>query len=190
MSFTWFEAKDAALRVVGRTPDDWKGKQAFSNWAVHGWLWQLFEYALPGFVRRYIQKLFDRRCNENMQLMRGWAGRALMKQLSMEALSLTIVRHDAPHSRKEIRWIRILSFGCGPGTDAVALVEFLRQQLPKLFPGVDIRFKVTLVDAVIEWKASALAAVRTVLKGTDGLRFIHGSWEDDEVFEAAVSPSS
>jgi hypothetical protein len=150
MSFNWCEAKDAALRAVGRTPDDWKGEQAFSNWAVQGWLWLLFEYALPGFIRKYIQKLFERRCDENMQLMRGWAGRAVMKQLSMKALRLTIISgHDAPHSRKEIRCLSILSFGCGPGTAAVALLKFLRQQLPKLFPGVDIRFKVTLVDAVI-----------------------------------------
>jgi hypothetical protein len=69
----------------------------------------------------------------------------------------------------------------------VALVEFLHEQLPQLFPGVSISVDVTLVDATSKWKASAEAAVKAVLELGATVHFLRGSWKDEAVIRAAVS---
>jgi hypothetical protein len=121
-----------------------------------------------------------------MQMLEVWAGGQAPHHLRFHNLIRSVITDN----RKEIR-LSIVSFGCGPGTYAVALVHFLRQpeQLPRLFPGVDVSFAVILVDATSKWQRSAEAAVRAVLKADDTVRFLRGSWEDEAVVTAAVSHS-
>lgn len=82
-----------------------------------------------------------------------------------------------------------MSFGCGPGTDAVAVIQFLKAGVEVLTDNSKLQLEVTLVDRVYGWRDEAEAAVKPHLDLASGdkVTFMIASWSDPQVVAVAVS---
>jgi hypothetical protein len=86
--------------------------EAYSQWYICGCRWTQNDYQDAAFRSRYVLKKFEERA---LQIL-GFLGR------------LTLVKLWAKLRQQVygVPVLRITSFACGPGTDAVSLVVFLK----------------------------------------------------------------
>eukprot|EP00883_Tetradesmus_obliquus_P004296 jgi/Sobl393_1/14627/SZX78339.1 len=135
-------------------------------------MWGLSLCKEAGFRQVYIKQLFERRFNELVALIKGHARH---HSLVPEFLQQRGSSRGFPASIT----IKLLSIGCGPGVDAVALIACLRS-----LSRARISFDVTLVDAAAGWKDKAVAAVKAAGAG-GSVDFLTGSFADECVNDVA-----
>lgn len=151
-------------------------------YSSRGFKWEEEDYDNPEFMREYIHALFIRRVAQIYNY--------LLKVQNLATLTSFFRLFLLPEERKHVvgqapPQLHIVSFSCGPCTDAVALVLFFRT----IVKPSELRIKVTLIDPVERWRDSAVAAVESVLAPDNGdsVAFIRGDWETKAARDAAVS---
>lgn len=149
--------------------------RAYSNWREKGWFWTQQDYESSGFCPTYTYNRFSDRAQQIYSFLQ-----------ELDSLEGGVLRQWASR-RQQVSGVaqpvlRITSFGCGPGTDAVALVSYLKEAV-----GASVTFHVTLIDRVSKWREIALNAVRSVLDGGDTVEFLLGTWTRSTSAAAAVS---
>lgn len=180
-----FRARDPFLPKAHENDDLVDAENIYSTWATkHNWYWRAVHYALHAFRLVYTKKLFVERTNQLLIMLEYYftsAGSDVLSEFFLQ-------RQVAALGSRDIPTIKILSFGCGPGTDAASMLHTLRTVQPGLWSAGRFNVQVTLVDREKGWKGAAEAAVKACsAEGDREPVFIAGSWENADVLHAAVS---
>lgn len=181
-----------------------QAKDDYSGWgSKYNYRWPLELYDQPAFRLLYVENRFQGRFAELAALFERFATSLAGYQLLSSFVSERSRRVQPKGLFASLRrWlfgerpvaIKLLSIGCGPGVDAVALIHVLGTVLPswaehnglQTLPA-NITFDVTLVDAAPGWEDAAIAAVEAAAPSAT-VCFIPGTFEDPDVAAAAVSP--
>lgn len=142
--------------------------------------WTAEQYADVSFRNWFTGKFLDRRIEETLVMLRKFARTTDGYDILCRSL---LMRFSLDGSIP----VKILSMGCGPGSDAIALMRLLRTG-----PwGFTASFDITLIDREPCWEDTAVAAVKDDLVPAlgDRVTFMQGTWDDPLVMTAAVSHS-
>lgn len=140
-------------------------QEQFSGWGSKWkYLWPDWLYKDAAFQQVYTEQRFQKRSDDLFKLLKDHARLYSILPDFLQQRRSSGIGSQLSSAASQIKiTIKLLSIGCGPGVDAVALMACLHSLIDNSI--CHITFDVTLVDAAAGWEGKAMAAVKAAGAG-------------------------